>query len=96
MMNKISAKITSDIVRYSRKNSASGTYTRALYNSQLYSALTLVELARFPGWGVHDIGITSGLGTLALNSFKNLFKAYKALKPIKNRASAIYKNSNKI
>ena len=93
MIKRIGTKVTSDITRFCRKNSVSGRYSRAMVNAQLCSALTLVEAARVPLWGVHDIGIMSALGTFTLNSFKNLINSYKALKPIKTRAASIYKNS---
>ena len=88
-MLKICSGNKLNIRRQLRKNTVAANYRKSKNFANMFAITAAVEIARFPSWGIHDVGITSMLGTLALKGISDTFKWSKALKPIKQRARAI-------
>ena len=90
---KISKITNPNLNRYFKKNTLGGKYERNIDTSIVSGIAFGVQLFRLPSWQIPDIGITAGLGTLAIKSFIEAMKNKKDLIQIKKRALNI-KNKN--
>jgi hypothetical protein len=77
------------------KNTISANYNRCRTYADVGSLITIGQFARLSSWGIHDVGITSMFGTLAIKNISESLKLFKALKPIKARAKIIKELSKK-
>ena len=86
---KITEITNKNINRYFKKNTVKGKYNRHLDTAMASSIAFGIQILRIPFWQIPDVGITAGLGTLAIKCFTDALKIKKDLTPIKKRAMRI-------
>lgn len=85
--------IMNSLGKYCRKSTVNAKYNRNLDIATVSGVGTAIQFLRLPSWGIHDIGITAFLGTIALKESAEAFKNRIELSSIIKRAKSIKKAS---
>lgn len=88
-MIKVSSIVPKGIKRYAFKNTVNAKCERCTDIGTLSTLGVVIQTARLPHWAPEDIGLTAGLGTIALKSIVDFVKNRILLMPIIKRAKQI-------
>lgn len=95
-MLKISSKFRQSVNRYFTKNTVRAKYNRNM-DTALFSGLAAAaQVVRCPVWNVYDVGITTFLGAVYVQSVGKAMKHLIELQPIRKRAIKIKKVAKKL